>query len=231
VLVLPATFFIVAQTVSAKASPTAAHVAQLQRHFSVFAHAGDGARRSHASEVPAMPASLYAELASPTPGSPLAETAPEPALATYLGSIDGIYPVWAVPAANTVICLEVAFEEAGPLGGSTGNCGPASGYKEAGDGVVFDVRATEISDGSDGLRKGAPTGYVVMYYGLVPNDTTSVELTSATGQTKTTSVTNNFWAITGMTGQSATFTSSSGATQTVKVASTTIPPGRAAPDS
>jgi hypothetical protein len=230
--VVPATFFVVAQAVSAKASPTAAHLAQLQRHFSVFAHAGNGVRRSHASEVPAMPASLYAELASPTPGSPLAETAPEPGLATYLGSIDGIYPVWAVPAANNVICLEVAFEESGPLGGSDGNCGPAGGHnKLSGGGVVFDVRATQISDGSNGIPKGAPIGDVVMYYGLVPNNTTSVELTSATGEVRTTSVTSNFWAITGMMGKSATFTSSSGASQTVKVASTTIPRGGAAPSS
>jgi hypothetical protein len=190
----------------------------LERHFGVFrAHRGPGAR-VHSQDSPALPTALYNHLESPAVGSPLASVDPDPALATYLGTIGGTYPVWAVPAANGVVCLEVAFELNGPLAGSENSCNEPQADEASGGTVAVGARATEIA------ANGAPSDIVKMLYGLVPNGTASVTVDGAEGDAAVSAaVSNNFWSVTGVAGKSATLTFSGADGQALGAQTVTIP--------
>jgi hypothetical protein len=150
---------------------------------------------------PTMPASLYAGLASPTPGSPLATIGPDPARAVYIGTTAG-HDVWLVPATDGA-CIEVLFESGGSYNGSVGGCGGTQ----------------DIEAGKEVLTNTSGSGFIV---GIAPAGVQSVQLTAANDTSETIPVTDSVWSLAtlnGLSGEqtSLTFTFANGRTQTTQM--------------
>jgi hypothetical protein len=175
-------------------------VETLTRRYTVLRNALH-AHRGRVADAEQMPADMFARLADPTTGSPLAATGPDPSLATYLGTAGG-FPVWAVPAASGVVCLEISYESI-PNAGSAGTCSVARPSALDGHTVARALIATSTST------------YAYLAFGLVPNGTTSVAVTTANGTDVTEPVADNFWsyAATDSPAANLQFKGSSGATQ------------------
>jgi len=196
---------------------------QVREHYSVFS-AGSGRSAivggaHRAANVPALPANLYAHLSTPEPGSPLASIAPEPAQAVFLGTISGTSdPVWAVPAANGVVCVYMGISAAG--------VGPDDGYAATQGGCHNASSALSGGSIATAQIQTQQAGVTNIAFGLVPNQTTSVQLASGSGTPASIPVASNFWSWSGPGAPptSVTFVGKAGGTQVVPVHAATDGP-------